>query len=101
MSKLIYDENALVDSQIYKYDKFLHSRINKYTGDARTLVTYWNIDDENTTTSIGLKMNYQVLGPDSPIRYNKIENMIILGLSPFNPEDGNASQRIYNRLWKG
>ena len=32
MAQLIYDEKSLVDQQMYKYDKFLHSRINKYTG---------------------------------------------------------------------
>lgn len=92
MSRLIYDEKELVDSQIYKYDKFLHSRINKYTGDARTLVTYFSIDEENTTGSLGLGTHYQVLGPDSPFRYNKIENMVLLGMSPFTPEETTASQ---------
>lgn len=92
MSELIYDENSLVDSQIYKYDKYLHQRINKYTGDARTLVTYFSIDDENTTDSLGLETHYQVLGPDSPIRYNKIVNMVLLGMSPFTPEETTASQ---------
>ena len=52
MSELYYDENSLVDSQMYKYDKFLHSRINKYTGDSRTLVQYFNINDEETTASM-------------------------------------------------
>ena len=45
LAELVYDEQALVDSQIYKYDKFLHSRINKYTGSGRTIVTYFNIND--------------------------------------------------------
>ena len=51
MSGLIYDEQALVQNQMYKYDKYLHTRINKYTDAPRTLVTYYNINDENTTTS--------------------------------------------------
>ena len=99
MSNLIYDETSLLDSQMYKYDAYLHSRINKYTGNGRTLVTYYNIYDEDTTTSLGLETHYQLLGTDSPLRFDKIMNMILLGFSPLSPQDGNASTtqvRNYN-----
>lgn len=99
MAGLVYDENALVNGQIYKYDKFLHSRINKYTGDTRTLVTYYNIDDACTTTSLGFNTAYQILGNDSPLRYDKINNMILLGFQQANPEDTKTSStdvRNYN-----
>lgn len=92
MGGLIYDEQALMDSQLYKYDQFLHSRITKYTGAGRTLVTYWNINDDQTTTSIGMATHYQILGTDSPLRYNQIEKFPIIGLSPLNPENTKASQ---------
>lgn len=91
MSGLIYDEQSLVDNQLYQYDKFLHSRINKYTGDGRTPVTYFNIDDSCTTTALGTDVAYQVLGVDSPLRYNKIENMFLSGMTQLSPEDSNAS----------
>lgn len=91
MANLIYDENTLVDQQNYKYDKFLHSRINKYTGDGRTLVRYYNINEQNTTISLGLGTHYQILGRESPLRYNQIDNMILLGFSPIQPEDSQAS----------
>ena len=91
MGGLIYDEQALMDSQLYKYDQFLHSRITKYTGAGRTLVTYWNINDDQTTTSIGMATHYQILGTDSPLRYNQIEKFPIIGLSPLNPENTKAS----------
>lgn len=99
MGQLIYDENTLVENQMYKYDKFLHSRINKYTGSGRTLVKYWNINDANTSTSLGMGTHYQILGIDSPLRYDEIDNMILLGFSPLAPEDSQASSttvRNYN-----
>ena len=98
-SQLIYDENALVDQQMYKYDKWIHSRINKYTGSGRTLVTYYNIDEQNTTTSLGLDEAYQILGTDSPLRYRKVDNVILIGFSPLNPENGSVAStniRDYN-----
>ena len=91
MAQLIYDEKSLVDQQMYKYDKFLHSRINKYTGSGRTLVTYYNQNDRNTTDSLGMGTHYQILGPDSPLRYDKIKNMIIIGFSPLSPQNGTTS----------
>jgi hypothetical protein len=99
MAQLIYDEKSLVDGQMYQYDKFLHSRINKYTGTDRTLVTYFNIDDATTTTGIGFDAVYQILGTDSPLRYRRIENMMLLGMSPLSPENtstGQTAVRNYN-----
>lgn len=90
-SGLVYDEQSLVDEQIHKYDKFLHSRINKYTGSGRTPAIYYNIDDTNTTTSLGLDSNYGVIGHDSPLRYRKIINMILIGFSPLNPQNNTAA----------
>lgn len=91
MAGLIYDEQSLVDQQMYKYDKFLHSRINKYTGSGRTIVKYWNINDAQTSTSLGLNTHYQILGTDSPLRYDEIDNMILIGFSPLTPTDAQAS----------
>lgn len=104
MANLVYDERALVDDQMYKYDKFLHSRINKYTGSGRTLVKYYNLNDDHTTDSLGMGMHYQILGPDSPLRYNEIENMVILGFSPLQPQNDQASGttvRNYNLNGEG
>lgn len=91
MAGLIYDENSMIDSQIYKYDKFIHSRVNKYTGGPRTLVTYFNINDRNTSTSLGMESHYQIIGKESPLRYDKIENMMLLNFIKGNQEEKQAS----------
>lgn len=99
MSGLIYDEQSLVDNQIYKYDKFLHTRLNRYTDEGRTLVTYFNINDSDTTTSLGFNDTYQILGNDSSLRYNCIEDALLMGLTPVAPEETAASStsvRNYN-----
>ena len=82
MAGLVFDEQSLVDQSVYKYDQFLHSRINKYTGSGRTMVTYYNINDRNTTDSLGLNVHYQLLGIDSPLRYDKITKFPMLDLTP-------------------
>ena len=91
MTGLIFDENALLNDQMYKYDKFLHSRINKYTGDGRVLVIYYNINDSQSSLSMGMETHYQIIGVDSPLRYDRINDMILMGFSPLAPEESNAS----------
>lgn len=91
-SGLIFDENVLTNDQLYKYDQFLHSRVTKFTGDGRILVTYFNLSESQTTTGVGLDNAYKYLGKNSPLRYNKIENMVLLGLSPLSPENTQLSQ---------
>lgn len=99
MAQLVYDEQSLVDSQMYKFDMYLHSRLNKYTGSGRTLVTYYNINDHDTSTSLGTDTMYQTLGPDSPLRFDKIIDLPLIGFTPFSPEESQASTtnvRNYN-----
>ena len=91
MSGLVFDEQSLIDQQVYKYDEFLHSRVNKYTGAGRIIVKYWSIDESNTSTSLGMNTHYRILGKDSPLRYNEIDNMAFIGFSPLQPEDKQAS----------
>jgi len=92
MSQLIYDQQALTQNQMYKYDMFLHSRLTQYTGDGRILVTYYNINDQQTTTSLGMETHYQILGVDSPLRFHKIKQFVLLGFSQLQPQEGQASQ---------
>lgn len=88
---IIFDERSTIDGQLYKYDEVLHNRINKYTGDGRTIVIYFSINDDRTTDSLGLNDAYQILGKDSPFRYNRIDDFPLLGFSPLQPEDTQAS----------
>ena len=89
---LIYDEESLIENQVYKYDQYLHNRINKYVGEGRTICTYFNINDDETSASFGMETHYQILGTNSPLRYNRIEKFPIIGFSPLSPEDTVASE---------
>lgn len=88
---LIFDEQSLIDDSVYKYDQYLHNRINRYTDAGRTMVIYFSINDSNTSVSLGLNVHYQILGPDSPLRYNKITRFPLVGMSPFQTDEKQAS----------
>ena len=91
MGNIIFDERSTIDGQLYKYDEVMHSRVNKYTGDGRTIVTYFNINDDRSTSSFGLNDVYQILGKDSPFRFNRIDDFPLLGFSPLQPQDTQTS----------
>ena len=42
---------------------------------------YYNINDKKTTLDEATRANYSELGPNSPIRYNKIKDAIIYGIT--------------------
>ena len=42
---------------------------------------YYNINDKKTTLDQATRANYSELGPNSPIRYNKIKDAIIYGIT--------------------
>ncbi len=89
--KLVFDQVAFTNSQMYKYDAFLHSRLNQYNGSGRTQVTYFNINDQQTTTSLGMETHYQIIGIDSPLRYDRIEEFTLFDFSPLSPQESKAS----------
>jgi hypothetical protein len=89
MPRIIYDEEALVDSQIYKADKFRKSRINRFTGDGRTPVTYFNLCG-SSTQYLGTG-NASYLGQQSPLRFNQIKGMYLLDLTPLSATDENVA----------
>ena len=64
-----------------------------------TIVTYYHINEEQSTLDEGAGFNYSDLGPNCPFRYNKIEKFVIYGidriaLSLQNNEFGVESDEI-------
>lgn len=45
-----------------------------------TIVTYYNINKDLSMLDPGSKLSYETLGPDSPIKFNKVESMLVYGL---------------------
>ena len=46
-----------------------------------SIVTYYNINQVESTLDPGSKLAYDNIGDESPIRYNKIEDFIIYGFN--------------------
>lgn len=65
----------------------LNSKFTKFITGSGTpvLVTYYNVDDVSSTADNGTGTADNILGSDSPFRYNKIENLPVYGLKDLLP----------------
>lgn len=79
--------NDMVNNTTNLLDNVLNSKFTTYLQGNGTpmFVTYYNIDDTTSTTDRGNFTIDQALGPNSPLRYNKIENFPVYGLKDLIP----------------
>lgn len=78
---IIYDEHSFIEDNITKFEDKMGSKYSRFTGNAQTYTTYFHIND-NTTVDRGIEDIEELIGPRSPLRYNKIIKFPIYGLDP-------------------
>ena len=87
--------NDMVDNSMKLLSDVLDSKFTSFLQGNGTpvLVTYYNIDDTLSTTDLGNYTVDQILGGNSPLRYDKILNFPLVGLRELIPSieqlDGN------------
>lgn len=74
------DEHQMVDDNIFEYEKRIKSPTSRLIEETPTFVTYYHIDNDETTTDAGFLDVASILGHRSPIRFNKIEKFPIYGI---------------------
>ena len=82
----IMDVKQFIDTQYKRTNKQHVSHYTRFLDKHVDFVTYFHINKTDTTTSVG---NFNVdsyIGKDSPVRYNKINNMPIFGFPLFNTD---------------
>lgn len=91
-SQLIFDEQSMIDGNIFKFEERLHSHLNKYIENGALLTTYFSIKEDATTVDRGTQDIEELFGNRSPIRYNKIENFPVYGFGQLNVENTDELQ---------
>ena len=92
MSQLIFDEQTMIDGNIFKFENRLKSHLNKYVENGATLVTLYNQDENSSTVDRGLRDIDELFGNRSPLRYKEIKNFPIYGFNQANPENTDEQQ---------
>lgn len=91
---ILQTADTMVDNSMKQLADVLNSKFTSYLQGNGTpvLVTYYNIDANNSTTELGSETYDKRLGKNSPLRYNKILDFPVYGLKDLIPtievEDG-------------
>jgi len=91
MSGLIFNEEALLQGNIFRYESRLKSSTNRYVEGGAMLTTYYNIKENATTVDRGIRDIEQLFGHKSPLRFNKIENFPVYGFGQANPANSDET----------
>lgn len=81
-SKRVDTTNRMLNAQNRRYSRYNISRMDSKP----IFCTYYNISLGDSTYSSGLGMVYEKSGPNTPLRFNKINNVPIYGFKEFNRE---------------
>jgi hypothetical protein len=90
----LFDEQKFVEDNIFKYEDRLNSQISRFLDKSPSFVTYYHINNLETTVDGGFKDVESILSDSSPIRFQKIINFPIYGLEPVQLAIGSEDQGI-------
>ena len=76
----IFDEESFVENNILEFDKRLDSPVIRYIDQSPTFVTYFHINNTESTSDEGFGDVESVIGAKSAIKFQKIENLPIYGI---------------------
>lgn len=80
MARLAIDEKKAIDESIFKYEERMNSPVARLQDGTPTYVTWYHINDDETTTDAGYIDVASIIGHRSPIKFQKIENLPIYGV---------------------
>ena len=89
---LIFDEQSMIDGNIFQYEQRLKSHTNKYIENGAMLTTFFNIRENATTVDRGIRDIDKIFGTKAPLRFNKILNFPVYGFGQANPTNSDDSQ---------
>ena len=93
LSTLI-NEERFIEGNISKYEERLNSPIRRFTDKTFTPVKYWHINGNTSTVDKGYGDIADILGKDSPLKYQIIQNLPLYGLEAILLQIGNEEQGL-------
>ena len=90
--QLIFNEESMINGNIFKFEQRLQSHVNKYIENGAILTNYYSQRENSTTVDRGIQDIDQLFGKKSPLRYNRIKNLPLYGFGQTNPENTDEMQ---------
>lgn len=76
----LFNPNKVVNDNIFKFEERLGSQYTRFLERAPSFVTYFNINNIESTVDSGLGNQERILGQNSPMKYKEIKQFPIYGL---------------------
>lgn len=76
----LVSEEEFINNNIFKYEERMNNQYARFLDKTPTYVTYYNISNVNSTVDNGFQNVESLLGDNSSIRFNKVENFPIYGI---------------------
>ena len=77
---IFINEQKMVDENIFKFEDRIKSPSSRFIDTTPSFTTFYHIDVDESTTDEGFLDVAAIIGNNSPIRYNKIENFPLYGI---------------------
>lgn len=78
----LIDDKQFINENIIQYEERMNSQYSRFLEKTPTFVTYYHINNINSITDNGFQAIEQVIGGDSPLRFNLIKDFPVYGLDP-------------------
>lgn len=82
----IINEQKMIEENVFLYEQKLKSPLRRFTDKSFVPVKYWHIKSNETTVDGGYGDIAQLLGPDSPLKFQRIDNLPLYGLDQLLPQ---------------
>lgn len=76
----LVDEKKLVNDNIFLHEERINSQYMRFLDSTPTYVTYYHINNIESTVDNGFQNVERVIGENSPIRFNEIKNFPVYGI---------------------
>ena len=77
---IIINEKQMVEDNIFQFEERLKAPSSRFIDSTPTFVTYYHIDNDETTTDAGFLDVASILGFRSPIKFKKINDFPLYGI---------------------
>ena len=94
MASFIVNEMKVFNDNVFKYEEKLSSPLNRFLDKSPTFVTYFHINNQETTADQGFQDTEEILGPRSSLRFGRIDNFPIYGLEQIQVQLSDEDQGI-------
>lgn len=76
----LFDEEQMIESNILKFDERLSSPVVRFIDQTPSFVTYYHINNDESTSDEGFGDAETIVGKKSPIKFQRIDKLPVYGI---------------------